>query len=783
MREYDCIIVGQDLYALTVALFLSRKMRKVLVVEDSTNLQLEDEKINLKVGEKLYKFSYNRDNVVTGLDESGLLYAYMDSLGLLKNLEHSKLPYQMIVNQNGDVLKQINSFEDYRIYLTRHYPRSKKEIERFFKDLARHYVNYQEQYRNMLKNKDYTLTSLMIEWGDFSLKELLFKYFTDDDLIKEFSINNFINGLDIEEVNAYSFFTNFIVGLKSGFYILKSTHKELCDSCQEKIRLINPKAFLKKQIKEYVVNDKSRIECIIDTDNNLHYGKYYFVSTADPANFYDSFFKTSDKDLNIIESYYPNLEGKKKVSTLYLVLSIKLDDIGITESLYYFNNDLDDEIQLIRMYNYSKAINQDLRKKEGLLCIDFTSDKEYEVKKDLVIRKLDQYFPKIKKFITISKIGRSSQYLTMLRDESLRKNKSINELINVEAFDHILVIENLFVGGAFIRPEAAFYGVVNQGIVFGDKIEDKLYFGEDIEEQEYLSNDEIMMMIRHNYQLNIFDNKELHINFLIGKSSYFIRIKGKNIVVHHGKYNNADLSIYTTNDKLSELLLKKTSFKKILDAGFLKYNGDIDLLFKTVKAFQLDDYQQFAPEDYLTSKYKFLGVKLLFIHLGIYALSAFLSNYFNNIYIFPLAFVLTLIVTYIKFKIFESISWFEIVLNLGLLVFSVLSVFVSWFNTMLSDNIFLGFIVLVLLLSVFINQPVVFLYHQFDMKIDYRNTKLFKIIASGLSFIWGFLFLIILLGTYLIGNDYLSMFYSFLFFGILLTYYYPMIYVRTSIKK
>ena len=783
MREYDCIIVGQDLYALTVALFLSRKMRKVLVVEDSTNLQLENEKINLKVEEKLYKFSYNRDNVVTGLDESGLLYAYMDSLGLLKNLEYSKLPYQMIVNQNGNVLKQINSFEDYRIYLTRHYPKSKKEIERFFKDLARHYVNYQEQYRNMLKNKDYTLTSLMIEWGDFSLKELLFKYFTDDDLIKEFSINNFINGLDMEEVNAYSFFTNFIVGLKSGFYILKSTHKELCDSCQEKIRLINPEAFLKKQIKEYVVNDKSRIECIIDTDNNLHYGKYYFVSTADPVIFYDSFFKTSDKDLNMIKSYYPNLEGKKKVSTLYLVLSIKLDDIGITELLYYFNNDLDDEIQLIRMYNYSKAINQDLRKKEGLLCIDFTFDKEYEVKKDLVIKKLDQYFPKIKKFITISKIGRISLYLTMLRDESLRKNKSINELINVEAFDHILVIENLFVGGAFIRPEAAFYGAVNQGIVFGDKIEDKLYFGEDIEEQEYLSNDEIMMMIRHNYQLNIFDNKELHINFLIGKSSYFIRIKGKNIVVHHGKYNNADLSIYTTNDKLSELLLKKTSFKKILDAGFLKYNGDIDLLFKTVKAFQLDDYQQFSPEDYLTSKYKFLGVKLLFIHLGIYALSAFLSNYFNNIYIFPLAFVLTLIVTYIKFKIFESISWFEIVLNLGLLVFSVLSVFVSWFNTMLSDNIFLGFIVLVLLLSVFINQPVVFLYHQFDMKIDYRNTKLFKIISSGLTFIWGFLFLIILLGTYLIGNDYLSMFYSFLFFGILLTYYYPMIYVRTSIKK
>jgi hypothetical protein len=101
---------------------------------------------------------------------------------------------------------------------------------------------------------------------------------------------------------------------------------------------------------------------------------------------------------------------------------------------------------------------------------------------------------------------------------------------------------------------------------------------------------------------------------------------------------------------------------------------------------------------------------------------------------------------------------------------------------MYSDDIYLGVIIFILMLSVFINQPAVFFYHQYDMSIDYRNTKLFKIITSGLTFILGFSFLVILGGTYLTGGQYKSIFYSLLVFSIILTYYYPIIYVRANIK-
>ncbi len=780
MKIYDLVVVGEDLYALTVALFLSRKMRKVLVLQDS-HQSSDFEKVRLSFADKKFNLAYNRNNIVSGLDESGLLYAYLDNLGLVKSLSYEKIDENTLINQNSDFHKQLSSLEGFRIYLVRHYPKNIKEIDNFFEILKKHYINYKEQFLNMLINTDYTLSSLMIEWGDYSLEELLVKYFSSDELIKEFTYNNFISGLPIEQVNAYSFFSNYFLGLESGFYLLNNSYKDICLKAIEKITLVNPKAFLSTSVKEFVVKDK-KIECIIDTENNLIYAKYFFAS-GNPIDFYEKYFDISSKDLELLNLYYPNINSDQKISTLYLALNTKLTDIGIEDLIYYFKNDNLNPLKLLRMYNYSKAINQDMRKKEGLLCIDFTYVGEVVPSKEDLLKLVDIYLPKLRKFIGDLKIGKSFKYLSMLRDSKLRRNLSINEMINVEIFEHIQVFENLFIGGEFIRPEAGFFGAINQSIIYADKIEDKLYYGDNTDDFEYFSNDEIMMMIRHNYDYQKLGTKEIHINFHIGKSNYYIRTKGKNIIVHHGRYNNSDLSIYTTNDKLSDLLLKKSSFKSVLESGSLKYRGDLELLYKAVDAFKLDDYQEFVQEEYLTSKYKYFGVKLFFMHVFIYSIASLLSNYYPNVYIFPVAFCLSIIVSIIKYQTYEHISWFEIVLNSGLLIFSILSIVISKFNNFYSDDIFLGFIILVFLTSVIINQPIVYLYHRYDMKSDYRNTKLFRIITNGLTFIWGFIFLVILGGTYLVGNSYVTMFYSFLFFGILLTYFYPIIYVRTSIKK
>ena len=334
-----------------------------------------------------------------------------------------------------------------------------------------------------------------------------------------------------------------------------------------------------------------------------------------------------------------------------------------------------------------------------------------------------------------------------------------------------------------MRPESGVFGMFNQSIMFADKIEDKLYFGEDDDNYYYLSNDEIMMMIRHNYDYQFLGTKEIHINFHIGKSDYYIRTKGKNIVIHHGRHNHSDLSIYTTNDKLSNLLLKKITFDEVLRDNSLKYRGDKDLLFSAVKAFNLDDYQEYDPELYVKSKYKYLGVKFLFAYFIIYGIACFLSNYINNIFIFPAAFGLVLGITILKYKTYDEISWFEYVLNGILLVSALMAIFWKTFNFFNSDDPFLGVITFILLLSVVINKPVVYDFHKFDYNIDYRNSLLFKVISNGITFLWGFLFLVILGGTYITGERYVSALYLIFFLGIFFTYYYPVIYVKTNIKK
>ncbi|HOO43772.1 MAG TPA: hypothetical protein PKU69_01760, partial [Bacillota bacterium] len=70
MKIYDLIVVGEDLYALTVALFLSRKMRKVLVLQDSFK-SADHEKIKLAFSDKKFNVIYSRNNIVSGLNKSG----------------------------------------------------------------------------------------------------------------------------------------------------------------------------------------------------------------------------------------------------------------------------------------------------------------------------------------------------------------------------------------------------------------------------------------------------------------------------------------------------------------------------------------------------------------------------------------------------------------------------------------------------------------------------------------------------------------------------------------
>ncbi|XMB71527.1 hypothetical protein RJI07_05270 [Mycoplasmatota bacterium WC30] len=783
MNQYDCIVYGNNVYGLTVALYLARKMRKVLVIQDATKIQDNFETMDIIDPENnKYHFEYNPKGIISGMDKSGLMYEYLNDLGLAEEIKVVKVSEDVIVGFDNVLRKRINTFEQYRVYLVRYYPKSRDRIHKFFNDLERHYENYHMQYINMLRNTEYTLTSLMIEWGDYSLGALLDKYFTSEALKNELLLDNNINGLNKDEINSYNFFSNYFIGLKSGFYYLEDSEKDLRDKLIKKLKLINPDIILKTRVKDILKDEDGKIKAFVDKSDKEYYAKFFFVE-KEPIAFYKKYFKDVEDDMKVIKSYFPNINSKVKINTMYLAINRYPKDVGINDLIYYFKNEKSKTSRIIKMFNYSLYTKADKRKNQGLLCVDYTYDDVIGASKDDLLKRLYEVFPKLKKTVVGVKEGKPRKHITMLSDLNLRQNRSINEMIEIEAFEHIQVFENLYTGTNLFRPEAGSYGVINQAIMFADKIEDKLYFGEDNDIYHYLSNDEIMTMIKHNFDNKVFGNKEIHVNFHIGKNTYYVKTKGKNVVVHHGKYSRSDLSIYTTNDRLSNLLLKKITFNEVLEEGSLKYRGDKELLFQAVNAFNLDDYQEYNPLDYKKSKYRNLGIKFLFGYFGIYTIAALLSNYINGIYIYPFALGLVLGLGYLKYRSYEEVYWFDIFLAVIFFIGLILSIFWPYFNQLRFDDHLLGIMALTLLISVFVNKPVIYHFSKFDQNIDYRNSTLFKIISNGLTFVWGSLFMTILVGAYITGHEYLSVLYNFFFLGIFLVYYYPTIYVKTNIKR
>lgn len=782
MENFDCIVVGDDIVSLTTALFLARKMRKVIVVMNSRYKDEDLETVTMTDPENhKYHFEYQRNNLIPSFEEGTLFSRYLKTIGL--DFAGKAIPYQkdMVVGLDHEITERILTFEQFRTYLVRYYPKQRNQIHRFFDDLDRHYHNYVTQYSAMLINKEYTLTSLMIEWGDYSLLDLLRKYFTDGRIVEEFVTNVHINGLSPSKVNSYNFFMNFFLGLKDGFFYSTQTSSEIQKELISKIIIINPKMISNHKIHHFIKDEQSKVLGFVDADKKEYRAKYMVVN-QDPVSFYNEYFPEMEEETERIHQFYPELNTTRYVNTLYIALNHKNSFFGITELVYYFKNNYELSKRLIRLFNYQQYDKDACAQSHGAICVDFTYLEEDPYTVDDLLKRLFDTFPKMKKCVVGTKLGKPKQYLSMLSEETARKGLSINDQISIELGEQAKLFDNLYVTGKWMRPEAAVFGWFHNAIVLADKIEERLYYGEDDDSFYYLTNDEIMMMIRHNYKPSDFNLQERHTNFHIGKSDYFIRTKKKNITIHRGTYANADVSIYTTNDKLSNLLLKKSTFSEVLSSGGFRYLGNMDTLYEVVNNFGLDDYQEYSSNDFVKHKINFLGLKFLFAYLLIYGAVAFLSNYIDPIWLVPPGLLATGALVYLRYRIYHDVNWFEYYLGGAYLLFLVLRIFTS-FSWIYTDSPYLLLMGMVFLISWFVNKPIVYDFHRYDYKEDYAYSLLFRVINNGVTFLWALVFLGIYLMTFISGERYVSVLYNFLFVGIFLSYYYPIIYVKANIKK
>ncbi len=783
MEHYDVLIVGNDIGSLAIALYLARKMRKIIVFVDAAVKKTKRDVVDF-TDEAGNRFTAKVPLLppLPGLAEQGLLRQYLAAFGLADELKSVPAIADAVVSRDGTIRKRVLRIDQYLIYLVRQYPKQRDRIHRFFRDMERHRENYRQQQDGLLANTDYTITSLMIEWGDRGLQELLEKYFTDSDLVNEFLLFADINGLPIANVSSYNFFIAFFNGMHDGWFHTTTLEEDVVKTLLDKLQIVNPKCIQNRKLKSLVADDGGKIIKATDEAGKEIVAKHYVVG-GDPIEFYSRYFADRTSDLEKIRNHHPEVDGKRRFGTLWIGLTTKAVTAGIEEADYQFAADPAAPFAVVRLFNQKTIEPECSAAKTSVLACGFVYEEGVTVTADAIMEVLIATFPRLKKYVSATAFGRPRPHLAMLADASARKGLSIDMQIAVESGDESRMFDNLFLVGSWFRPEAGWFGEFQNAVNFSDQIEERMYYGED-DEFHYLSNDEIMMMIRQNYGKTTLGKIEKHINFHIGKSDYFIRTKGKNITLHHGQNNDPDLTIYSTNDKLSNLLMKKVGLEDVMESGGFKYQGRETDLYDVVAAFKLDDFQnEDEPPFQPNVKIYFAGVKILFAHLLAWSVVAFLGNYIPMIWLAPFALVISGTLVYLKYAVFKKISWFEYaILGIGV-AFTLAAALWPAFNHLLIDDPLLGILGTAFFVSWLIDRPIVYDFHKYDFNGDYARTALFKVVNNGLNLVWSLIFFAILGFTYVTGERYVSVLYFLVFLGIFLTYYYPWMYVKTNIKK
>ncbi len=477
---------------------------------------------------------------------------------------------------------------------------------------------------------------------------------------------------------------------------------------------------------------------------------------------------------------YSTVEKKRVINRVYIGLAKNAKTLGIKEKHYLFSEVPDDNIRLLSLVNYSEIDKKSCAKGLGAILVEFIDDDlPRKQKLTQVIDQLTEYFPKLIDNITVSKIGQKKEYFGGVSSMEYWKNKTINDLFDIDDYTATNPFTNSYFIGAWVKPEAGISGIVQTGVEYGDIIDDLIYHGD--EEDYFITHDELMAIITHQYIPNALGKQEKNIQFFVGKDSYYIRTKAKHHRLYKGVTDISDIIIIATNECLYDLSVGNSTLEKALDKGVLEYVGDREFLDEVIEAFDMGiEIESAQRYTYVQGKH---GLKFMLAIMMVLILSNLLANYHNYLIIAPVTVVVLSGILYWKYRIYKLITIFEYTtVGLYFIIFS-LSIFLPIVNTFKDSTFTLLFFAFFWLGTWLINKPVVFSYMRHDYRIDYTRTKLFKSMCGGLTFIWGMIFLIVAILSIFFNRSYSSLSYYLAILGLYLTYYYPNSYIKGTIDK
>lgn len=772
MEKYDVVIIGGGLGSLTTATYLSKRLRNVAVFEPGKQKKLSTYGKRFRDAENSnFRFEfYHRD--IGGVQRGNLFQEYLKQCGLNNTFEYYDNSHTMIVGKDRQLVRRPNDFNNFRTYLIRHYPKYRDRIHKLFSDAKAHYEDYHLQKTNRLNNREYTLSSALIEWADLSLKDALSKYFDDDNLINEFVLVHDAVGLSANQINAYHYFIKWFDTFIDGARFIATSFDEVVQTLSSEISKTREKIFVDRNIESVALKD-NRIDYLVDEKGVRIEAKHYVINMRIDE-FVDQFLPDRTDWKAAFYELYPDAESERFSNQVYLGLNCPASDVGLYEPQYLFSDIPDDEIRFLSILDYKAFDVKSCPDGKAALMIEFLDDNSpRQTKLEDVVRQFLSYFPAAKEHITLKRIGTKRPYSSGLARPEYWKGKTINDLFRHDDYSEINPLSNGYFLGSWMKPEAGIAGLLQTGVEYGDIIDDLIYHGDD--DDYFITHDELMNIIGHQFLSNALGKQEKNIQFFIGKDSYYIRTKGPHYRLYKGVSDMSDIIIIATNECLYDLSVGNMTLEHAIESGSLEYVGDRAFLEEVMEAFDMG-IEITKPTTYRYVQGKW-GNKVFLLQMAILLGSNLLANYHYNVIIAFSTLALFATTVYLKYRLLRDVSVFEYVV-LGLYgVLGVVSIFVPEVNNLKDAKYTLAFFFGYLLLAWLFNRPLALYYIRHDYRTDYTRTKLFTKMSGGLTFIWAMTFFIILIMDFTVIRSYASLGYYLVPMALYLSIYYPSSYI------
>ncbi len=454
--KYDVIILGAGIGGLVCGAFLAKSGKKVLIIEQH----------NIPGG---YCTSFKRKGFVFdaavhhigGCGRWSIVGRSLKELGI--NINFLKLDPMDSINFPSFSIDIPAEIDDYVCLLKQHFPAESENLSSFFKEFV-------GLYRSTFSSEG---NKILIRYQDLTYKEMLDKFFTDEQLKLTLSAQWGYIGLPPNEVSAIGMCQMLVNYLKDGaFYPVGST-QNFSDAIAQKYVDYGGQIMLSSRVKKICIEDMLAKEVI--THKGKEFSADIFVSNIDPK---QTFCKLIEEK-KISNSYLSKIKVMKESGSfflLYLGLEKSIDLKALKRGFYHTSEDINFSNNGWFYISVPTNVDSSLAPDEKQIISVVVSIKESyddvenwgtfkEKMKEYTLKYLETHIPNVRNHIDVIEAATPK---TLYRYTSNSKGAAYGWAVTVDQtwsnrLQHTTPFKNLFLAGHWTNPGPGICAVVSSG--------------------------------------------------------------------------------------------------------------------------------------------------------------------------------------------------------------------------------------------------------------------------------------------------------------------------------